>query len=49
MAERLKAPASKAGDGVPSFVGSNPTLSANMTRMLELMSACSTRDAEGQS
>ena len=43
VAERLKAPASKAGDGVPSFVGSNPTLSANMTRMLELMSACSTR------
>ena len=30
VAERLKAPASKAGNGVPSFVGSNPTLSASI-------------------
>jgi hypothetical protein len=49
VAERLKAPASKAGDGVPSFVGSNPTLSANIARMLELLSACSIFDAEVQS
>jgi hypothetical protein len=38
VAERLKAPASKAGDGVPSFVGSNPTLSASIAQMLELSS-----------
>jgi hypothetical protein len=34
VAERLKAPASKAGNGVPSFVGSNPTLSANIVWVL---------------
>lgn len=30
VAERLKALASKARNGVPSFVGSNPTLSATV-------------------
>jgi len=45
VAERLKAPASKAGDGVPSFVGSNPTLSASIAQMLELSSACTFLDA----
>jgi hypothetical protein len=45
VAERLKAPASKAGDGVPSFVGSNPTLSASIVQMLELSSACTLLDA----
>jgi hypothetical protein len=45
VAERLKAPASKAGDGVPSFVGSNPTLSASIAQMLELSSAHTVLDA----
>ena len=48
VAERLKAPASKAGDGVPSFVGSNPTLSASILQMLEVLPTCSSLDAEVQ-
>ena len=48
VAERLKAPASKAGNGVPSFVGSNPTLSASIAQMLELSSVCTVLDAVEQ-